>query len=250
MTTKRFRPQRASSDRWLVSYADFSTLLFALFATMYAISNVDAKHMPSVAEVVQSAFPDARGRSIVPPAGVLPEPGASRKPIPGPAEDIRQIVARELAAEIKMRRVDLGLDHRGVILSIPESGLFAIGSDQMSANARALMIRIAAMLARLEHGNAIRVEGHTDDTPVHSARFRSNWDLSTARATEVVTLLVDRGISPARLSAAGYAEFHPRTANRSADDRAMNRRVDLVILNDTTARSEEPALPLPEAPRP
>jgi len=240
--TPKFQPRKGSHDRWLVSYADFSTLLFALFATMYAISHVDAKNMTRAATVVQAAFPEARGRAIVPEAGLLPERAAARMAGPEAGEDIRDIISRDLANEIELRKVDLGLDHRGVILSIPESGLFAIGSDDMSASAQALMIRIAATLARLEHGNSIRVEGHTDDMPVHSGRFRSNWDLSTARATQVVNLLIERGgISPGRLSAAGYAEFHPRVPNMSAESRALNRRVDVVILNDTTAHAEEPS---------
>jgi len=114
----------------------------------------------------------------------------------------------------------------------------------MSISAQALMIRVASTVAGID--NVIRVEGHTDDSPIHTDRFRSNWDLSTARATRVVALLVERGgIAPERLSAAGYAEFHPRAGNQSADERAQNRRVDLVILNDTTLLSEEPAAPGP-----
>jgi chemotaxis protein MotB len=129
-----------------------------------------------------------------------------------------------------------------VILSIPEAGLFALGSDEMSAAAQDLMARVASTVAQVK--NPIRVEGHTDDLPIHTDRFRSNWDLSTSRATRVVALLLERGgIAPNRLSAAGYAEFHPRVDNRSAEDRSRNRRVDLVILNDATFLAEEPSAP-------
>ncbi len=90
--------------------------------------------------------------------------------------------------------------------------------------------------------NPVRVEGHTDDVPIHTARFQSNWELSTARATTVIAFfVVERGLSPMRFSAAGYGEFHPRTANDSESARAVNRRVDIVILNDATRRAEEPA---------
>ena len=222
------RSRTPTQDRWLVSYADFSTLLFALFATMYAISSVDAQKLAKVAEGVEAAFADSsRSRPAVAPA---------------PVADIRPIVARELASEIAAHRIEVITDRRGVILSIPEAGLFAVGSDEMSPSAQALLARVASTVAQLE--NPIRVEGHTDDSPIHTDRFRSNWDLSTSRATRVVALFIERGgIAPDRLSAAGYAEFHPRTGNRSADERARNRRVDLVLLNDTTLLAEEPSPP-------
>ena len=99
--------------------------------------------------------------------------------------------------------------------------------------------RLAATLAKMP--NLVRVEGHTDDLPIHTDRFRSNWDLSTARAARVIEFLIQRGGIPAqRLSAAGYGEFRPRVLNESVAGRAQNRRVDLVILNDTTSLSEEP----------
>jgi chemotaxis protein MotB len=88
--------------------------------------------------------------------------------------------------------------------------------------------------------NAVRVEGHTDDVPIHNLRFQSNWDLSAARASRVVEFLIARGLTPVRLSATGYGEFHPRVPNASRDARASNRRIDLVILNAATTTAEEP----------
>jgi chemotaxis protein MotB len=242
-----FRPRTPSQDRWLVSYADFSTLLFALFATMYAISSVDAQKLTKVAKGVQQAFDEpsrehtAAARAAARPASESrPTPAAEAADAADAISDIRPIIARELAPELAAHRVEVSTDRRGVILSIPEAGLFAVGSDEMSLSAQALMARVASTVSRV--ANPIRVEGHTDDLPIHTDRFRSNWDLSTSRATRVVSLLVEHGgIAPERLSAAGYAEFHPRAANGSADDRARNRRVDLVILNDATLIAEEPA---------
>jgi chemotaxis protein MotB len=89
--------------------------------------------------------------------------------------------------------------------------------------------------------NSVRVEGHTDDVPIHNLRFASNWDLSAARASRVVEFLIARGLNPTRLSATGLAEFHPRVANTSPENRASNRRIDLVILNATTTSAEEPS---------
>jgi len=239
-----FRSRAASQDRWLVSYADFSTLLFAVFATMYAISSVDAQKLTKVAKGVKVAFDDSARQHSIPAAGVFTPHESRLSPPLGRFQDIQPIVSRELAAELAAHRIEMSTDRRGVILSIPEAGLFSSGGDEMSISAQALMIRVASTVAGID--NVIRVEGHTDDSPIHTDRFRSNWDLSTARATRVVALLVERGgIAPERLSAAGYAEFHPRAGNQSADERAQNRRVDLVILNDTTLLSEEPAAPGP-----
>lgn len=103
-----------------------------------------------------------------------------------------------------------------------------------------MMTRLSAVLAGVPNG--LRVEGHTDDTPIASPRFQSNWDLSTARATAVVDVFVrEGGLAPERLSAAGYSQFKPRASNASPDGRARNRRVDIVVLNHATETREEPA---------
>jgi chemotaxis protein MotB len=223
-----------------VSYADFMTLLFAFFATMYAISSVDAKKLSTVSHALQVAFDDsARGRSLASGEGLMPERGTRLVEGVESGQDMRTTVTRELSLELASHRLDARIDRRGLVLSIPEAGLFAVGSDELAEAARPLIERVAATLALVP--NPIRVEGHTDDLPIHTLRFRSNWDLSTARATSVIEFLIGRGgIAPERLSAAGYAEFRPRIANDAPDGRRKNRRVDLVILNAATRLAEEP----------
>jgi chemotaxis protein MotB len=231
-----------SHERWLVSYADFITLLFAFFATMYAISSVDAMKLTKVAHALQVAFDDsARGRSLAAGSGMMPERGSRLVPGVETGLDMRAVVTRDLDEEIKAHHLDVAADRRGVVLSIPEAGLFAQGSDELSPIALPLIARVAATVARLP--NAVRVEGHTDDLPIHTARFRSNWDLSTARAASVIEVLIERGIEPRRLVAAGYGEFRPRVPNMSPVARAQNRRVDVVILNDVTVIAEEAEIP-------
>jgi len=217
---------RTASDRWLVSYADFITLLFAFFATMYAVSSVDARKLAGVAQALNRA-PAGPSREALGAAAAQPVSAASGA------------LARDLQAELEAGRLELGADRRGLVLSIPEAGLFPVGSDELSSEARALVGRVARALAGLP--NALRVEGHTDDRPIHTPRFRSNWELSTARATRVIEVLLEQGIAPERLSAAGYAEFHPRVDNGSPEGRARNRRVDLIVLNEETSQAEEPA---------
>jgi chemotaxis protein MotB len=227
------RGHHASRDRWLVSYADFITLLFAFFATLYAISKVDAQKLSSVAEGMHKAF-DARQQV---------ETGDRRAPVtadqPPSTADIEAALAQALSSEIGTERLRLIVDRRGVTLSIPEAGAFAIASDELSDTAKALVSKVADTLQPFDH--SLRVEGHTDDVPIHNLRFQSNWDLSAARASRVVEFLIARGFAPARLSATGYGEYHPRVPNASAEARAANRRVDLVVLNSVTRTAEEPA---------
>ena len=235
----RHRPH-VSRERWLVSYADFITLLFAFFATMYAISSVDAQKLTTVAHALQVAFDDSpHGRKLASGQGLLPENGVL---VSGQNEkstaDVQSKVSRELAEELATHRLELIVDRRGVTLSIPEAGTFAIGHDELSETAQQLVGRVASTIGGF--GNSVRVEGHTDDVPIHNLRFASNWDLSAARASRVVEFLIAQGLSPDRLSATGFAEFHPRVPNTSPEHRASNRRIDLVILNSATTTAEEP----------
>ena len=235
---------RASRDRWLLSYADFITLLFALFATLYASSNVDANKLATVAQGIQRAFdtPTEQGPGISGAGGgggVLP---AGRGIVGAGEPDARTEILSELGEDLRNGRLELSEDARGLVLSIPEASAFPTATADLSPLAQAAVARMAAVLARLP--NAVRVEGHTDDVPIHTARFTSNWELSAARAIRVVELMIQRGqLAPDRLSAAGYGEFHPRVANESASTRAQNRRVDVVILSPSTRAAEEPASP-------
>jgi len=222
-----------------VSYADFITLLFAFFTTMYAISTVDAQKMSKMVASMQLALKGDTGPAMAVPLSVgLPQP--VMPPRLDSLVDLRQQLAARLQHQIRQGNVEIGVDSRGLVVSIREAGSFASGSAELSDGARALLTDIAAPL--LELSQPIRIEGHTDDTPIRTSRFRSNWELSTARATQVISYLQNElGLPAARLSAAGYGEFHPRVPNASPAARAENRRVDLVILNAATSTAEEPA---------
>jgi chemotaxis protein MotB len=236
---RRSEPARASRDRWLLSYADFITLLFALFATLYASSTVDANKLATVAQGLQHAFdlPTAKRPGISASRdGVLP---AGRGVVGDGDLDARTEILRALSEDLRLGRLELSEDPRGLVLSIPEASAFPTATADLSPLAQAAVTRLAAVLTRLP--NAVRVEGHTDDVPIHTARFTSNWELSAARAIRVVELLIEQGaLAPDRLSAAGYGEYHPRVANESAAARAQNRRVDVVILSSSTRAAEEP----------
>lgn len=221
-------PSAVSRDRWLISYADFMTLLCAFFTALYAASLAETKAALAAAAAVSAP---AAPITVAPVVG---EPSPEEA-----AAALRMAVEAALAAELSAGYLQLVEDPRGLVIEVPEAGAFAVGQDVLAPEAERMLSRVAAMLATLS--NAVRVEGHTDDTPIRTSAFASNWDLSTARATRVVAFLVTAGrVAPARLSAAGYAEFKPRGDNRTAVGRARNRRVDLVVLNEATARAEEP----------
>ena len=212
-----------SRDRWLVSYADFMTLLFAFFTTLYAVSTVDESKYSRVAAGLHAAFEPPGSVSLK--SGVLP---GGQALLVQDHNNARAVIERDMAEELRSGRMELLEDARGLVLSIPEASAFSPGSADLSDAAKQVVRQLALSLR--EAGNDLLIEGHTDDVPIHSARFASNWDLSTARATAVVQWLVENEhFSPARLSAAGYGEYRPRVLNESAQARARNRRVDIVI---------------------
>jgi chemotaxis protein MotB len=152
---------------------------------------------------------------------------------------LRERLEHSLHDELAAGRLRLVDDRRGLVVEVPEGAVFEPGRADLSHDAQARLRRLGAVLAEVP--NPVRVEGHTDDAPIRTSRFQSNWELSTARATEVVALLVrDAAIPADRLSAAGYGEHRPRAGNDDAAGRARNRRVDLVILSAATAAGEEP----------
>ncbi len=228
-----------SRDRWVVPYADFVTLLFAFFTALYAVAAVDAGRLPDLAQGVREAV--GGPPLAVPAEGVLRDGPALVGPAAAtrPAETVRDAIERALAADLTAGRLELLEDHRGLVLAIPEAFSFATGRADLAPDAETLLARVAKVMAPLP--SAIRIEGHTDNTPIRTARFTSNFELSTARATQVIAFFIGQGgIAPDRLSAAGYSEFHPRASNDTAEGRARNRRVDIVILNPATETSEEP----------
>jgi chemotaxis protein MotB len=255
-----------SQHRWIVSYADFITLLFAFFTTLYGISSVDARKLGPVAAGFHSAFagnradhslaatrvPEPNAPGPLPasnPGRMLeasPQPVAALHAATGAAEvtleEVRKGLSDRLAGPVSDGRVAVELDRRGLVVSIRESGSFATGSAEVSRQARDVVGEVAVAVRDI--GNFVRIEGHTDDVPIHTARYDSNWELSTARATNVVALLAQTyRIDATRLSAAGYSEFHPRVPNDSEANRGRNRRVDIVILNPGISRREEPGPP-------
>jgi chemotaxis protein MotB len=149
--------------------------------------------------------------------------------VDSPLDSLAERLTARLENDVRLQRADILRDGRGVVVSLPERATFALGSADVTDDAKPLIARV---VGELEGGPyALRIEGHTDDVPIRTARYPSNWELSTARAGAVVAYLIGDLDYPAdRLSAAGYGEFHPRVPNDSAANRARNRRIDIVVL--------------------
>ncbi len=174
-------------------------------------------------------------RVTAPPAPIAATVAPPAEPRSALTDDLQSVLGREG----KLPGLELGASTRGLVISLPEAGSFPPGQADLSPRAQAVMRDLATTLRH--YPNQIRVEGHTDDIPIHTPRFASNWELSTARATRVVQFLIDEGgLDPVRLAAAGYGEFRPRVPNTTAEARARNRRVDIVVLDPGAATREDP----------
>jgi chemotaxis protein MotB len=240
--SKEKLPTEENHERWLVSYADFVTLLFAFFVVMFAHSNMDKDKIQQFARqfehYVEGAPAPAKKPSQTPPkipakAAMPTHEDLTMAEMKGSIQQLE----RDLVQEIQQGKVELSLQARGLIMSLRESAFFAPGDAELQPESFKIMTKIAEALTRIP--GQIRLEGHTDDTPIRTALYPSNWQLSAARAITVLRLLSTRyQIDPDRLGAAGYGEFRPLVPNDTAGNRSKNRRVDVVILTKDAAAME------------
>jgi chemotaxis protein MotB len=232
---KKRKNQHGNHERWMVSYADFMTLLFAFFVVLYSSSQVDKARMVRLSSAISAGFSElgvganpGGAAFIVVPSTAAVSPLCPTRPSES-AESIRRKLERGLSEELEHRTVAVREIPDGLVLSLREVGFFESGSASLRASSMDTFDRIGAVLTTVPSN--LRIEGHTDNVPIHTPQFQSNWELSTARATEIIRILLTReGIGPERLSAAGYAEYHPVADNSSDDGRRLNRRVDIVIV--------------------
>ena len=260
----RRRSRRAevsqNRERWLISYADFITLLFGFFVVMYSVSSVNEGKYKVLSETLTGVF-NAPQRSMTPvpvgdqpaltePAGdqVIPPPVAP-EPVPAeePSTTVREQARRSEALQEMANRFALEFDslmEQGVVslqsndkwieLSMRDSLLFGSGEAEPHYDAFPVMERIADILR--DEDNAIRVEGFTDDRPIRTSRYPSNWELSTARASAVVRMLAAEGVDASRMAAVGYGAWQPVARNDTDEGRRRNRRVVLLISRDAAIR--------------
>lgn len=248
MRRKRKSPDPENHERWLVSYADFITLLFAFFVVMFASSQTDRVKAKQLSESVRQALNNggmshslARiwGKPAAPAAPPPPPPPSSPGgPQPELLQSLHQLTA-SLGQELQKGSIEIRLEGRGLIISLQEKAFFPSGTDAIDPSTIPVLAKVAQEIQRLP--NSVRLEGHTDSVPIRTSRFRSNWDLSAARSIAVLRLFAGEfHIAPVRMAVAGYADSMPVASNETVDGRSRNRRVDLVILNERFGFDETP----------
>lgn len=257
MARKKQHEKEANHERWLVSYADFITLLFAVFVTLYAMSQTDKKKVEEVMASMRDSFGystspaskpsviEAGAMNIIPSlskATQVPQKGRSRAggKSRGGEKDFKATKASIEAYLLKVgaqAKVTVAINQRGLVVSLKEAGFFDSGSATLKQGSYTLLNDVVGSLA--SYSNGIRVEGHTDNMPISSQAFPSNWELSTTRATNVLQYLTKQDdFDPGKISATGYGEYRPISDNSSSDGRGKNRRVDIVLLSEQSEKGE------------
>lgn len=245
---RNHRPEeQANHERWLVSYADFITLLLAVFAVMYALSQVNEGKYRVMAGSLMNAIAKEQGHrdnlivahEPAPPIVPVDDSAAKRASRIGEAQLRQQEKMRSIARDImaafaplvKDGQVRMIQSERGVRVEINASALFPLGEATLQEDSIKALNAVGQVLRSGKY--AIHVEGHTDDIPIITPKFPSNWELSAVRASSVVRLLIDNGVQATRLTAVGYGENRPVESNVSEEGRARNRRVTLMILSSS-----------------
>jgi chemotaxis protein MotB len=246
---KHKHEEHVNLERWLVSYADFITLLFIVFLILFSMSAVDAAKFQALKESFQQIT--GSGSSLVMPApGSTSTPsanintGASKKKndIAAEKEKFEQIKKKlEEYAQSKgiEKNVIINIDQNGVNVTVTGTILFANGDATLQPAAKAIVKDMFNIINTID--NPIRIEGHTDNIPIRTAQFPSNWELSTARSTNLIRYLIEEyNFNPKRLSVGAYGEYHPVAPNRTPADRAKNRRVEIMILSSQSPIDKTP----------
>ena len=232
---KKKHEEHENHERWLVSYADFITLLFAFFVVMYSISSVNEGKFRTVSDSIKAALnPVVSPSSNLTPFTIGPNKALMLKPTIEEAKEpamrrLRQIM-RSLKNETQIEIVQIKeLTNGDIVLTLPDTVLFRSGESALRPEARPFLEAIGEVLIELDRH--VRVEGHTDNVPISTAQFPSNWELSATRAVTVVRTLSEQyGLQSDHLTAVGHADSRSLTDNLTPENRAKNRRVEIVVL--------------------
>jgi len=253
---RKHEEEHENHERWLVSYADFITLLFAFFVVMYALSSINEGKYRVLSNSLVSAFrnvtTNADGMQIVPRAsiaGAVPQQAKVQK---SPAESEARVQARQqmhsmaeqvrrvLEPLVRGGQVSVNEGAHGISIEINASALFNPGEAYLGSDAVRALRAVGEVLAQGDF--PIRVEGHSDNIPIATAAFASNWELSSVRASSVVRLFIDTGVDARRLTVAGYADQRPIADNSTAEGRQRNRRVSIHVESMLPPSAEAPAV--------
>lgn len=258
MARRPKRPDPENHERWLISYADFITLLFAFFVVMYALSSLNEGKYKVFSASLLTVFGNAQSSQL----GITTQPtqqemlmkalvdrrdareGERMRKQQERMREMAKSLGQVLASQVANGQVKISQSTRGVVLDISASALFNTGEAELQKKSIPAMAEVAGILASGEQ--AIEVEGYTDDVPIKTARFPSNWELSSARASSVVRLFTDYGVAADRLTVVGSAANSPVAPNDTQEGRARNRRVTVTILSPAFERhASQPAADSP-----
>jgi len=245
---RRGHEEPENAERWLLTYADLITLLLGLFVILYAMSKLDQAKYNEVAIALNQAF---GGKTILADhSGITPIPA----PPPQNSSDnndevssdsdeneISQNINKALEQYIQSAKVSIIENSEGVTIHLLETLLFETGSDNLKPEAQNVLNKLSDLIQNLP--NNIRVEGHTDNVPINTIQFPSNWHLSIARSLNTAYYMIQKGVNPQKISILGYSEYKPIRPNDTPEDRAKNRRVDIVIMKLDNDHPEPQIIP-------
>ncbi|WP_459481860.1 flagellar motor protein MotB [Clostridium saccharoperbutylacetonicum] len=242
---RRMRKEKDNTDRWMLSYLDFITLMMIFFLMMYAISNVDNKKVETLANSLKIGFNSGNGKNVIAVTDNTNSPDSTDESV----DENYSSTESEKLTDIK-RKVDelvnnselkggvtTSIQERGLVISFNDNLFFNSGEATIKPDFQGKLISISKVLNGID--NYIHVEGHTDNVAINTTYFHSNWQLSSVRAANVVEFLISQGnVKPERLSSIGYGEYRPVKSNSTEEGKAENRRVDIVIINSKFNSSE------------
>lgn len=223
--------EHQNHERWLLSYADFITLLMIFFIIMYAMSTLDQKKYEKLTTALNQAMGD--GSAIADTGSNMGGEIGNGLSEDAKLKKVKENLDKYLKENNLSASVSTTIEKRGLVLSFKDSLFFDSGKAEIRPEQIDKLITISKIINQsIISDSYIRIEGHTDSVPMHNEIFKSNWDLSVMRASNVAQILIDKaGINPERLSATGYGEYRPKVDNSTAEGKSTNRRVDIIIMN-------------------
>lgn len=245
MRRRKTEEKKENRERWLITYADLITLLMIFFIMLYTMAKVDTKKFAAISQSLKEAIGAGQVQKIdivqlnsgtsavlLNPTGALPENKGGDAILQDPKlKEAKKNLDKQLEGLVQQNNAQVITDERGIVIRVASKSLFSSGSADVLQDAQRELLKIAAILEPLE--NQIRVEGFTDSQPINSPKYPSNWELSGARAFNVLKFIISNSkIPPDRIAAVGYGEYRPVNKDNKSSDRPEDRRVDIVVLEN------------------
>lgn len=232
MAVKKKKPESTlGAPLWMITYGDMMTLLLCFFILLFSFSTLDVVKFKDVIIELQGALGVLSGGPMILNLGDIPAKQMTHNPAASTRRlaQIKENIEDEIESEGLEGAIETSINERGLLIRFTDAVLFDPGMAEIKPEAMPVLDVVNQEIANIN--NRVAIEGHTDSTPIRTARFPSNWELSTARGTAIIHYAIENGgIAPERLTAAGYAFYHPVLPNTTAENRALNRRVDIIIL--------------------